>query len=255
MLICRLFPVLPGNGRITQKDMIVGGYLIPKGVSYTMVLWKELEWKKLLLNMWMLALRNCFVKPVLSYSSEIIILNQSYHFWIQNYTGNCSLTYLRTRTATLKVCIFEIPNYLTFRSKQSGPIINRGLESYTWTAQTYEQLPSRISLCVHWDFFSGASDCSLRIMRLDNATPVSILQLKRYYSLISISKPLLSMGVLFQESPQIMKTMCIGISGFQATHTLQTQLELGSGWIQRVFGAPQRLHTSACSLCGLQNEL
>nr|XP_016852143.1 PREDICTED: cytochrome P450 27C1 isoform X2 [Anolis carolinensis] len=29
----RLFPVLPGNGRITQKDMIVGGYLIPKGTQ------------------------------------------------------------------------------------------------------------------------------------------------------------------------------------------------------------------------------
>ncbi|KAJ6665583.1 hypothetical protein lerEdw1_003426 [Lerista edwardsae] len=29
----RLFPVLPGNGRVTQKDMIVGGYLIPKGTQ------------------------------------------------------------------------------------------------------------------------------------------------------------------------------------------------------------------------------
>uniref|UniRef100_A0A8D0HF78 Cytochrome P450 family 27 subfamily C member 1 n=1 Tax=Sphenodon punctatus TaxID=8508 RepID=A0A8D0HF78_SPHPU len=29
----RLFPVLPGNGRITQKDLIVGGYLIPKGTQ------------------------------------------------------------------------------------------------------------------------------------------------------------------------------------------------------------------------------
>ncbi|KAM6466517.1 cytochrome P450 27C1 isoform 1-T1 [Liasis olivaceus] len=29
----RLFPVLPGNGRVTHKDMIVGGYLIPKGTQ------------------------------------------------------------------------------------------------------------------------------------------------------------------------------------------------------------------------------
>uniref|UniRef100_A0A8D2JI78 Cytochrome P450 family 27 subfamily C member 1 n=1 Tax=Varanus komodoensis TaxID=61221 RepID=A0A8D2JI78_VARKO len=29
----RLFPVLPGNGRVTQKDMILGGYLIPKGTQ------------------------------------------------------------------------------------------------------------------------------------------------------------------------------------------------------------------------------
>ncbi|XP_034984226.1 cytochrome P450 27C1 isoform X3 [Zootoca vivipara] len=29
----RLYPVLPGNGRITQKDMVVGGYLIPKGTQ------------------------------------------------------------------------------------------------------------------------------------------------------------------------------------------------------------------------------
>lgn len=29
---CRLFPVLPGNGRITQDDLVLGGYLIPKGV-------------------------------------------------------------------------------------------------------------------------------------------------------------------------------------------------------------------------------
>ncbi|XP_062974733.1 cytochrome P450 27C1 [Elgaria multicarinata webbii] len=29
----RLFPVLPGNGRVTQKDMIVGGYMIPKGTQ------------------------------------------------------------------------------------------------------------------------------------------------------------------------------------------------------------------------------
>lgn len=35
-IVCRLFPVLPGNGRVTQKDLIVGGYLIPKGVSSTM---------------------------------------------------------------------------------------------------------------------------------------------------------------------------------------------------------------------------
>lgn len=28
----RLFPVLPGNGRITQDDLVVGGYYIPKGV-------------------------------------------------------------------------------------------------------------------------------------------------------------------------------------------------------------------------------
>eukprot|EP00061_Rhincodon_typus_P012587 g38419.t1 len=27
----RLFPVLPGNGRVTQEDMIVGGYFIPSG--------------------------------------------------------------------------------------------------------------------------------------------------------------------------------------------------------------------------------
>nr|XP_046247033.1 cytochrome P450 27C1 [Scatophagus argus] len=29
----RLFPVLPGNGRITQDDMVVGGYLIPRGTQ------------------------------------------------------------------------------------------------------------------------------------------------------------------------------------------------------------------------------
>lgn len=29
----RLFPVLPGNGRITQDDLVVGGYLIPKGTQ------------------------------------------------------------------------------------------------------------------------------------------------------------------------------------------------------------------------------
>ncbi|XP_047402230.1 cytochrome P450 27C1 isoform X2 [Sciurus carolinensis] len=29
----RLFPVLPGNGRVTQEDLVIGGYLIPKGVS------------------------------------------------------------------------------------------------------------------------------------------------------------------------------------------------------------------------------
>ncbi|XP_066543341.1 cytochrome P450 27C1 isoform X2 [Amia ocellicauda] len=29
----RLFPVLPGNGRITKEDMVVGGYLIPKGTQ------------------------------------------------------------------------------------------------------------------------------------------------------------------------------------------------------------------------------
>uniref|UniRef100_A0A6J0UNZ8 Cytochrome P450 27C1 isoform X2 n=1 Tax=Pogona vitticeps TaxID=103695 RepID=A0A6J0UNZ8_9SAUR len=29
----RLFPVLPGNGRVTQKDMVIGGYLIPKGTQ------------------------------------------------------------------------------------------------------------------------------------------------------------------------------------------------------------------------------
>ncbi|KAL2087867.1 hypothetical protein ACEWY4_016695 [Coilia grayii] len=29
----RLFPVLPGNGRITQDDLIVGGYFIPKGTQ------------------------------------------------------------------------------------------------------------------------------------------------------------------------------------------------------------------------------
>ncbi|XP_034733576.1 cytochrome P450 27C1-like [Etheostoma cragini] len=29
----RLFPVLPGNGRITQDDMVVGGYFIPKGTQ------------------------------------------------------------------------------------------------------------------------------------------------------------------------------------------------------------------------------
>ncbi|XP_034731598.1 cytochrome P450 27C1-like [Etheostoma cragini] len=27
------FPVLPGNGRITQDDLVVGGYLIPKGIQ------------------------------------------------------------------------------------------------------------------------------------------------------------------------------------------------------------------------------
>ncbi|XP_063790040.1 cytochrome P450 27C1 isoform X2 [Pseudophryne corroboree] len=29
----RLFPVLPGNGRVTQDDLVVGGYLIPKGTQ------------------------------------------------------------------------------------------------------------------------------------------------------------------------------------------------------------------------------
>lgn len=29
----RLFPVLPGNGRITQNDLVVGGYFIPKGTQ------------------------------------------------------------------------------------------------------------------------------------------------------------------------------------------------------------------------------
>ncbi|KAM3624744.1 uncharacterized protein V6R79_000926 [Siganus canaliculatus] len=29
----RLFPVLPGNGRITQGDLVVGGYFIPKGTQ------------------------------------------------------------------------------------------------------------------------------------------------------------------------------------------------------------------------------
>ncbi|XP_012674470.2 cytochrome P450 27C1 [Clupea harengus] len=29
----RLFPVLPGNGRITQDDLIVGGYFLPKGTQ------------------------------------------------------------------------------------------------------------------------------------------------------------------------------------------------------------------------------
>lgn len=29
----RFFPVLPGNGRVTQDDLVVGGYLIPKGTQ------------------------------------------------------------------------------------------------------------------------------------------------------------------------------------------------------------------------------
>ncbi|XP_058665765.1 cytochrome P450 27C1 [Ammospiza nelsoni] len=29
----RLYPVLPGNGRVTQKDLVIGGYLIPKGTQ------------------------------------------------------------------------------------------------------------------------------------------------------------------------------------------------------------------------------
>ncbi|XP_069472894.1 cytochrome P450 27C1 isoform X2 [Ambystoma mexicanum] len=29
----RLFPVLPGNGRVTQEDMVIGGYLVPKGTQ------------------------------------------------------------------------------------------------------------------------------------------------------------------------------------------------------------------------------
>uniref|UniRef100_H3DQZ1 Uncharacterized protein n=1 Tax=Tetraodon nigroviridis TaxID=99883 RepID=H3DQZ1_TETNG len=29
----RLFPVLPGNGRITQDDLVLAGYLIPKGTQ------------------------------------------------------------------------------------------------------------------------------------------------------------------------------------------------------------------------------
>ncbi|KPP57615.1 cytochrome P450, family 27, subfamily C, polypeptide 1-like, partial [Scleropages formosus] len=32
----RLFPVLPGNGRVTQEDIVVGGYLIPKGTQLAM---------------------------------------------------------------------------------------------------------------------------------------------------------------------------------------------------------------------------
>ena len=35
---CRLFPVLPGNGRVTQDDLVVGGYYLPKGVSRTHVI-------------------------------------------------------------------------------------------------------------------------------------------------------------------------------------------------------------------------
>uniref|UniRef100_A0A3P8WGI7 Cytochrome P450, family 27, subfamily C, polypeptide 1 n=1 Tax=Cynoglossus semilaevis TaxID=244447 RepID=A0A3P8WGI7_CYNSE len=31
--LSRLFPVLPGNGRITQDDLVVGGYFIPKGTQ------------------------------------------------------------------------------------------------------------------------------------------------------------------------------------------------------------------------------
>ncbi|KAJ8003336.1 hypothetical protein DPEC_G00147270 [Dallia pectoralis] len=29
----RLFPVLPGNGRVTQDDLVIGGYFIPKGTQ------------------------------------------------------------------------------------------------------------------------------------------------------------------------------------------------------------------------------
>uniref|UniRef100_A0A8C9W9V9 Cytochrome P450, family 27, subfamily C, polypeptide 1 n=1 Tax=Scleropages formosus TaxID=113540 RepID=A0A8C9W9V9_SCLFO len=32
----RLFPVLPGNGRITQQDLVLGGYFIPKGTQLAM---------------------------------------------------------------------------------------------------------------------------------------------------------------------------------------------------------------------------
>ncbi|XP_026234455.1 cytochrome P450 27C1 [Anabas testudineus] len=32
----RLFPVLPGNGRVTQDDLILGGYFIPKGTQLAM---------------------------------------------------------------------------------------------------------------------------------------------------------------------------------------------------------------------------
>lgn len=32
---------MPGNGRVTQKDLIVGGYLIPKGVGSVAVLCRE----------------------------------------------------------------------------------------------------------------------------------------------------------------------------------------------------------------------
>jgi len=35
---------LPGNGRVTQKDLVVGGYLIPKGVGSVAVFWRELQW-------------------------------------------------------------------------------------------------------------------------------------------------------------------------------------------------------------------
>lgn len=41
--VIRLFPVLPGNGRITQDDLVVGGYFIPKGVS-VMVTFPQLTW-------------------------------------------------------------------------------------------------------------------------------------------------------------------------------------------------------------------
>lgn len=38
----RLFPVLPGNGRITQDDLVVGGYFIPKGVRpINVMFWKQ----------------------------------------------------------------------------------------------------------------------------------------------------------------------------------------------------------------------
>lgn len=35
LLGSRLFPVLPGNGRITQDDLVVGEYFIPKGVRHS----------------------------------------------------------------------------------------------------------------------------------------------------------------------------------------------------------------------------
>lgn len=31
--------MLPGNGRVTQEDLVIGGYLIPKGVSMVARVW------------------------------------------------------------------------------------------------------------------------------------------------------------------------------------------------------------------------
>lgn len=33
LMLCRIFPLTIGNARTLEKDTVLGGYLIPKGVS------------------------------------------------------------------------------------------------------------------------------------------------------------------------------------------------------------------------------